>query len=67
LWSTGLRAVRPSGQLQETLVPPVVSVNGREATVLFSGLAPGWPGLYQVNVALPQGVTEPYDFALTVP
>jgi uncharacterized protein (TIGR03437 family) len=26
--------------------------------VLFSGLAPGWPGLYQINVALPAAVLD---------
>jgi uncharacterized protein (TIGR03437 family) len=67
LWATGLGTVRPSGGLQETIARPAVSVNGREATVFFSGLAPGWPGLYQVNVSIPQGVGEPYNFTLTVP
>ena len=67
LWATGLGTVRPAGGLQETIARPAVSVNGHEATVFFSGLAPGWPGLYQVNVSIPQGVGEPYNFTLTVP
>jgi uncharacterized protein (TIGR03437 family) len=32
----------------------VVYVGGQQATVLFKGLAPGYPGLYQLNVTLPQ-------------
>jgi uncharacterized protein (TIGR03437 family) len=32
----------------------VVYVAGQQATVLFKGLAPGFPGLYQLNVTLPQ-------------
>jgi uncharacterized protein (TIGR03437 family) len=32
----------------------VVYVGGQQASVLFKGLAPGYPGLYQLNVTLPQ-------------
>jgi uncharacterized protein (TIGR03437 family) len=32
----------------------VVYVGGQPATVLFKGQAPGFPGLYQLNVTLPQ-------------
>ena len=32
----------------------VVYVGGEQATVLFKGLAPGYPGLYQLNMTLPQ-------------
>jgi uncharacterized protein (TIGR03437 family) len=32
----------------------VVYAGGEQATVLFKGLAPGFPGLYQLNVTLPQ-------------
>jgi uncharacterized protein (TIGR03437 family) len=33
-----------------------VLVAKRPGTVLFSGLAPGFPGLYQINVTLPTGL-----------
>ena len=65
LWATGLGTVRQSGNLFETVAKSSVSVNDQPATVLFSGLAPGWPGLYQVNVELPGGVSAPYTFTLT--
>ena len=40
----------------ETVARPQVFMAGREAEVLFSGAAPGFPGLYQVNARVPAGV-----------
>jgi uncharacterized protein (TIGR03437 family) len=37
----------------------VVWVGGQPATVLFKGQAPGFPGLYQLNVTLPVGLKGP--------
>jgi uncharacterized protein (TIGR03437 family) len=42
--------------LSHTLTLPEVTIAGQAATVQFSGLAPGFPGLYQVNVEVPAGV-----------
>jgi uncharacterized protein (TIGR03437 family) len=36
--------------------PVTVSVGGENATVLFAGLAPGFVGLYQMNVTVPAGI-----------
>jgi len=36
-----------------TLVMPTASVGGVTAKVVFSGLAPGYAGLYQINVEIP--------------
>jgi uncharacterized protein (TIGR03437 family) len=40
-------------QLSETTLLPNVTIGGISAPVLFSGLAPGYVGLYQVNVQVP--------------
>ena len=48
----------PSAEpLARTTSPVTVTVGGKEATVLFAGLAPGFAGLYQINALLPTGVT----------
>jgi len=43
-------------KLVGTLAGPTVTIGGTGATVQFSGLAPGFVGLYQVNVQVPAGV-----------
>ena len=43
----------PAEHLAWTRVPAVVSIGGRPAQVLFSGLAPNLVGLYQINVMVP--------------
>jgi len=45
--------VSPSQPLATSRVLPVVTIGGRPAQVIFSGLAPGNVGLYQVNVVVP--------------
>jgi uncharacterized protein (TIGR03437 family) len=42
--------------LSETANTPVVTIGGVPADVSFSGLAPGYVGLYQVNALVPAGV-----------
>ena len=63
---TGLGAVTnvpPTGSpaladpLSVTTTKPVVTIGGLEAQVLFSGLAPGEIGLYQVNALVPKGTS----------
>jgi uncharacterized protein (TIGR03437 family) len=41
--------------LSFTLVTPTVTIGGAEAEVTYSGLAPGFAGLYQVNAIVPEG------------
>lgn len=44
-----------NGTIYETPQKAVITVNGTTATVQFSGLAPGFAGLYQVNFQIPAG------------
>ena len=52
IWATDSGPMVASGTFQITQTIPVVRVGGLESRVLYSGLAPGWLGLYQVNVEL---------------
>jgi uncharacterized protein (TIGR03437 family) len=52
----------PSKPLALTLSAPKVSIGGRDAQVLFSGLAPGLVGVYQVNVVVPAGLRAGDNF-----
>lgn len=63
IYCTGLGDVRnrpatgapaSSNPLSTTLVTPTVTIGGIAATVNFSGLAPGFVGLYQVDVQVPE-------------
>ncbi|MFN7997205.1 MAG: S8 family serine peptidase [Bryobacteraceae bacterium] len=62
IYANGLGAVDnppPSGEITpsqpyaRTLVTPVVTIGGVQASVAFSGLTPGSIGLYQINVTVP--------------
>ena len=65
LFATGLGPVnnpvgtgRPASAnpLSTTTTTPMVTMGGREAATDFSGLAPGFVGVYQVNIVVPSGL-----------
>jgi minor extracellular serine protease Vpr len=67
IYCTGLGAVTyqpPSGsppissQLSQTTTTPTVTIGGVLTQVLFSGLAPGSVGEYQVNALVPTGASK---------
>jgi len=62
--ATGLGAVNPpvttgsavtDGQIHYTAVNPTVMVGGVEAQLIFSGMQPQFPGVYQINIILAPG------------
>ena len=46
----------PSSPLAYTADPFSVQVDGQDSEVLFSGLAPGFVGLYQINLRVPRNI-----------
>jgi len=62
--ATGLGAVTPpvttgsavtDGQIHYTVVNPTVLVGGVETQLIFSGLQPQFPGVYQLNIIIAPG------------
>jgi uncharacterized protein (TIGR03437 family) len=48
----------PAGvPLSTSVTTPTVTIGGQNAVVGFSGLVPGLPGLYQLNVTVPSGIS----------
>jgi uncharacterized protein (TIGR03437 family) len=66
IYGTGLGAVAARGELSEAVTPVTVVLNGVELGVAYSGLTPGYTGLYQVNVAIPLGTPPGLGLPLTL-
>jgi len=58
--ATGSFAPADGSTIYDTVVVPTVTIGGLPAQVLFSGIAPGNAGLYQINAIVPSG-TQPGD------
>ncbi len=59
--------ITPRDPLAQTLQQPAVTIGGQQAEVQFSGLAPYFVGLYQVNVVVPQGLDPGlYEVVITI-
>ncbi|HWQ53193.1 MAG TPA: S8 family serine peptidase [Bryobacteraceae bacterium] len=57
----------PAQTLVRTLATPTVTIGARSAPVTFSGLAPGYVGLYQLNVTVPADVPAgPHPLVITI-
>lgn len=65
IFASGLGATNPpvnagepasTSVLSPTVLPVTVRISGYNAPVLFSGLAPGFVALYQINAVVPAGV-----------
>ncbi len=56
----------PGDKLSRTLTTPTVTIGNVPAQVLFSGLAPGFVGLYQINITVPAGVAAGSSTPLVV-
>ena len=67
VFATGLGATQPAVStgvaapgaepLTRATTTATATVGGKPASVSFAGLAPGFVGLYQVNVQIPTGVS----------
>ncbi|HXA52730.1 MAG TPA: IPT/TIG domain-containing protein [Candidatus Acidoferrum sp.] len=76
IYLTGMGMVTPalddgtagtSGTLYKSIGSEItVLVAGKPGTVLFNGLAPGFPGLYQINVILPAGLANSGPLPLAI-
>jgi uncharacterized protein (TIGR03437 family) len=76
LYGVGLGAVTSAPEtgepasaffLARTVLEPTVSVGGRVLPSTFSGLAPGFAGLYQINFDLPQDLLPGrYELLITI-
>jgi uncharacterized protein (TIGR03437 family) len=77
IFATGAGATNPSlaagtpapasgSPLVFTQVQPAVSIGGLNAVVQFSGMAPGFVGVWQINAVVPQSVTPGSTVPLSV-
>jgi uncharacterized protein (TIGR03437 family) len=74
LYASGLGPTNPPGSaaggnatepFNRTVYTPLVRIGGVPAQILFAGLAPGLPGIYQLNV-IPSSTTAPVDNSLSL-
>jgi uncharacterized protein (TIGR03437 family) len=64
--ATGSVAPVSANPLYMTVQTPIVTIGGIPVPVQFSGIAPGFAGLYQINVQVPSGVQAGDDVPITV-
>jgi uncharacterized protein (TIGR03437 family) len=64
--ATGQVAPASANPLYMTVAAPIVSIGGITVPVQFCGIAPGFAGLYQINVPVPAGVQPGDDVPITI-
>ena len=64
--ATGKTAPAGGNPLYMTVQTPIVTIGGIPVPVQFSGIAPGFAGLYQINVPVPSGVQAGDDVPITI-
>ncbi|HLK64693.1 MAG TPA: hypothetical protein VKU19_14710 [Bryobacteraceae bacterium] len=71
VFATGLGPVSPAvatgapaGPLSVVVAKVTATIGGQSAAIAFAGLAPGYAGLYQVNMTVPQ--LSPGDYPLQI-
>ncbi len=64
--ATGSIAPVDGSTLYQTVATPTVTIGGVPAHVLFSGIAPGNAGLYQIDLTVPAGVQPGDDVPVSV-
>ncbi len=64
--ATGAVPPADGSVLYQTPSKPTVTVGGIPAAVLFSGLVPGFPGEYQINIQIPCGVASGDDVPVVI-
>jgi uncharacterized protein (TIGR03437 family) len=63
---SGTPAPANGSLLYTTVATPTVTIGGFDAPVLFSGIAPGYQGLYQVDVQIPLAIAPGSDVPLQI-
>ena len=66
VFGTGFGALRTQGALQVTVAPVTGSLEGQPVLIHYAGAAPGFPGLYQINVLLSQAIPPGLSGRLTL-
>lgn len=74
VYLTGMGAVTPpvadgtasTGNPLNKTVLPIVYVADQQANVMFSGLAPLYPGLYQINVTIPMTISSAGNYPVGI-
>jgi uncharacterized protein (TIGR03437 family) len=64
--ATGSVAPIDGSVIYNTVLTPTLTIGGVKAQILFSGIAPGNAGLYQVNTVIPVGVASGDDVPMVL-